>query len=38
MLILMAAFGSESLAGECSTPRDACETDDLLEMTMDLPG
>ena len=32
------AFGSESLAGECSPPLDVYETDDLLEITMDLPG
>ena len=32
------AFGSESLAGECAPPLDVYETDDLIEITMDLPG
>ena len=32
------AFRSESLAGECAPPLDVYETDDLLEITMDLPG
>ena len=32
------AFGSESLAGECAPPLDVYETDDSLEITMDLPG
>jgi len=32
------AFGSESLAGECSPPLDVYETDDSLEITVDLPG
>ena len=32
------AFGSESMAGECAPPLDVYETDDLLEITMDLPG
>jgi HSP20 family protein len=32
------AFGSESLAGECSPPLDVYETDDTLEITVDLPG
>ena len=32
------AFSSESLAGECSPPIDVHETDDLLEITMDLAG
>src|SRR5450432_156805 len=31
-------FGSESLAGEYSPPLDVYETDDTLEMTVDLPG
>src|SRR6185369_5895413 len=31
-------FGSESLAGECSPPLDVFETDDQLEITMDLAG
>jgi len=31
-------FGSESLAGECAPPVDVFETDDSLEITMDLPG
>jgi HSP20 family protein len=32
------AFGSESLTGECSPPLDVYETDDMLEITMDLAG
>jgi HSP20 family protein len=32
------AFGSESLAGECTVPVDVYETDDTLEITVDLPG
>src|SRR5438067_2915999 len=32
------AFGSESLAGECSPALDLYETDDRLEITVDLPG
>src|SRR3954469_12604669 len=32
------AFGSASLAGECAPPVDVYETDDSLEITMDLPG
>ena len=32
------AFGSESLAGECVPPVDVYETDDMLEITVDLPG
>ena len=32
------AFGSESLAGECAPPLDVYETDDALEITVDLPG
>ena len=32
------AFGSESLAGECAPPFDVYETDDTLEITVDLPG
>ena len=31
-------FGSESLAGECAPAVDVYETDDSLEITMDLPG
>src|SRR5260221_6811554 len=31
-------FGSESLAGECSPALDVHETDDRLEITVDLPG
>ena len=31
-------YGSESLAGECSPPLDVYETDDTLEIVMDLPG
>src|SRR5262245_2563442 len=32
------AFGPESLAGECSPPLDVYETDDTVEITVDLPG
>ena len=32
------AFGSESLAGECAPAVDVYETDDTLEITVDLPG
>jgi HSP20 family protein len=32
------AFGSESLAGECAPLIDVYETDDTLEITVDLPG
>ena len=32
------AFGSESLAGECSPAVDVFETDDTLEIIVDLPG
>jgi HSP20 family protein len=31
-------FGPESLAGECSPSIDVLETDDTLEIAMDLPG
>jgi HSP20 family protein len=31
-------FGPESLAGECSPPVDVYETDDVLEIRVDLPG
>jgi len=31
-------FGAESLAGECSPPVDVYETDDAVEITVDLPG
>jgi len=31
-------FGSESLAGECSPALDVYETDDTLEIAVDLPG
>jgi HSP20 family protein len=31
-------FGGESLAGECSPAVDVYETDDTLEITVDLPG
>jgi len=31
-------FGSESLAGECSPTLDVFETDDAMEITVDLPG
>ena len=32
------AFGAESLAGECSPAVDVYETDDALEISVDLPG
>ena len=32
------AFGAESLAGECSPPIDVYETDETLEVAVDLPG
>jgi len=32
------AFGSEALAGECVPPIDVYETDDTLEIAVDLPG
>jgi HSP20 family protein len=32
------AFGAESLAGECSPAIDVYETDDALEISVDLPG
>ena len=32
------AFGSESLAGECAPALDVFETDDTLEITVDVPG
>ena len=32
------AFGSESLPGECAPPLDVYETDDALEITVDVPG
>jgi HSP20 family protein len=32
------AFGDESLAGECSPPIDVFETDEALEIVVDLPG
>jgi HSP20 family protein len=32
------AFGPESLAGECAPALDVYETDDTLEITVDLPG
>ena len=32
------AFSSESLAGECAPALDVYETDDTLEITVDLPG
>jgi HSP20 family protein len=32
------AFGSESPAGECAPALDVFETDDMLEITVDLPG
>jgi len=32
------AFSSESLAGECAPALDVYETDDTLEVTVDLPG
>src|SRR5262245_29538464 len=31
-------FGAESLAGECSPPVDVFETDDTVEVVVDLPG
>jgi len=31
-------FGDESLAGECSPAVDVLETDDTLELTVDVPG
>jgi HSP20 family protein len=31
-------FGAESLAGECSPTLDIYETDDTMEITVDLPG
>jgi HSP20 family protein len=31
-------FGAESLAGECSPAIDVFETDDTLELTVDVPG
>ena len=31
-------FGSDSLAGECMPPIDVYETDDTLEIAVDLPG
>src|SRR5262249_59430434 len=31
-------FGAESLAGECAPPVDVYETDDALEVVVDLPG
>ncbi|HZP49153.1 MAG TPA: Hsp20/alpha crystallin family protein [Vicinamibacterales bacterium] len=32
------AFGAESLAGECSPPIDVYETDEAMEIVVDLPG
>lgn len=32
------AFGADSLAGECSPPIDVYETDDAVEVVVDLPG
>jgi HSP20 family protein len=32
------AFGAESLAGECSPAIDVYETDEAMEITVDLPG
>ena len=32
------AFGSQSMAGECAPALDVYETDDTLEITVDLPG
>src|ERR1019366_7134391 len=32
------AFGSDSLAGECSPPIDVFETDEAVEVAVDLPG
>jgi HSP20 family protein len=37
-LALGRAFGPDSLAGECAPPVDVYETDDTLEITVDLPG
>jgi HSP20 family protein len=31
-------YGADALAGECSPPLDVFETDDALEISMDLPG
>src|SRR6478735_7275188 len=31
-------FGSESVAGECAPPIDVYETDDMLEISVDVPG
>lgn len=31
-------FGAEGLAGECSPPLDVFETDEVLEVTVNLPG
>ena len=31
-------FGSESMTGECSPPLDVYETDDSIEIAVDLPG
>src|SRR6266511_2317318 len=31
-------FGAESLAGECSPPVDVYETDETIEVAVDLPG
>jgi HSP20 family protein len=31
-------FGADSLAGECSPPIDVYETDDTIEIVVDLPG
>jgi HSP20 family molecular chaperone IbpA len=31
-------FGLESLAGECAPPIDVYETDEAVEITVDLPG
>jgi HSP20 family protein len=32
------AYGADALAGECSPPLDVYETDDALEISMDVPG
>jgi HSP20 family protein len=32
------AFGAESLAGECSPPIDVFETDEAIEIAVDVPG
>ena len=32
------AFGDDSLAGECSPPIDVYETDEALDIVVDLPG